>query len=276
MKAESNPEYLKAVQDAVVDFRARFVQFLALHEDGWGGFGRGFAPAVTVRADVDADHLAGVRAAVGLAAGRALKAASITGAHMVIETMPRPVDPIAVWFSVTQPKPVLEPVEILASCDAMIGRLDALILEATASAPPEIGPNSMHPVVWGAAQRLWEDGHLRQAVTAAAEALVGQLKAITGRREVADTALWQECFADKEPVVGKPRLRWPGEQTDRDVKNMNDGLRNFAPGVQMTIRNSATHDQSEMPAQEALERLATLSLLARWAFDECEVRRALA
>jgi len=276
MKAESNPQYLKSVQEAVVDFRASFVQFLALHEDGYGGFGRGIAPAVTARADADPAHLEGLRATVGQAAGRALKATSITNAYMAVQGIPQPVDPIAVWFSVTQPKPVLEPVEILASCDSMIGRLDALILKATASAPPEIGPNSMHPVVWGAAQRLWDDGHHRQAVTAAAEALVGQLKAITGRRDVADTALWQECFADKEPVAGKPRLRWPGAQDDRDVKNMNDGLRNFAPGVQMTIRNSATHDQSEMPAQEALERLATLSLLARWAFDECEVRNASA
>jgi hypothetical protein len=38
----------------------------------------------------------------------------------------------------------------------------------------------------------------------------------------------------------------------------------------MTIRNSAAHDTDEMPEQQALERLAALSLLARWV-DECEL-----
>lgn len=54
---------------------------------------------------------------------------------------------------------------------------------------------------------------------------------------------------------------------------MNDGLRQLTPGVQMTIRNSATHDTGQMPEQLALERLATLSLLARWV-DECDLIEA--
>jgi hypothetical protein len=51
---------------------------------------------------------------------------------------------------------------------------------------------------------------------------------------------------------------------------MNDGLRQLAPGVHMTIRNPATHSTDELGEQEALERLAVLSLLARWV-DDCRL-----
>lgn len=54
---------------------------------------------------------------------------------------------------------------------------------------------------------------------------------------------------------------------------MNDGLRQFAPGMQMTIRNPAAHSLDELTDQEALERLAALSLLARWV-DECDLQSA--
>lgn len=54
---------------------------------------------------------------------------------------------------------------------------------------------------------------------------------------------------------------------------MNSGLLAFAPGVQMTIRNSAAHGLGELDEQSALERLATLSLLARWV-DECDLAKA--
>ena len=60
---------------------------------------------------------------------------------------------------------------------------------------------------------------------------------------------------------------------DRDVKTMQDGLRQFAPGVQMTVRNPATHRQGVLTEQEAFELLATLSLLARF-MERCEVRSA--
>nr|WP_131102853.1 TIGR02391 family protein [Streptomonospora litoralis] len=54
---------------------------------------------------------------------------------------------------------------------------------------------------------------------------------------------------------------------------MNSGLRNFAPGVQMTIRNSSTHQLQGLDEQAALERLSALSLLAQWV-DECDLFQA--
>ena len=54
------------------------------------------------------------------------------------------------------------------------------------------------------------------------------------------------------------------------MKTMQDGLRLFAPGVNMIIRNPATHDDKSFSEQAALERLATLSVLAHF-LDQCEV-----
>lgn len=168
----------------------------------------------------------------------------------------------------THPKSLLEPDDVFAACDSILGRLDAMILRAESEAPPRIGPAGMHPLVWGAARRLWVDGHIRQAVTGACEALIAQVAVVTGRNDVAETSLWQQAFSKDPPEPGKPRLRWPGPPTDQTVKTMKEGLRQYAPGVQQLIRNTAVHTTAEMSEQEGLERLAALSLLARW-MEEC-------
>lgn len=115
----------------------------------------------------------------------------------------------------------------------------------------------MHPLVWNAAKRLWRDGDYREAVASAAAALVAQVKIMTGRNDVVETDLWRQTFSADPPAPDKPRLRWPGEPSDRNVKSMNDGLRPFALGVQLTIRNPATHVLSDLGEQEATEQLAT-------------------
>ena len=51
---------------------------------------------------------------------------------------------------------------------------------------------------------------------------------------------------------------------------MQDGLRQFAPGANKVIRDPATHDNEPLSEQAALERLATLSVLAHFV-DHCEV-----
>ncbi|MEG8036452.1 TIGR02391 family protein [Sphingomonas sp. LR61] len=146
----------------------------------------------------------------------------------------------------------------------MVGRLEVCIAEAEADAVPAVSAEATHPLVWGAARAMWRDGHYRQAVAGAAEALVGQLKSRTGRSGISETALWQEAFSERAPETGKPRLRWPGDPTDRTVRSMNDGLRSITAGVQMTIRNPAAHETEQWTLVEASERLAVLSLIARW------------
>lgn len=123
----------------------------------------------------------------------------------------------------------------------------------------------MHPTIWGAARKLWLDGHFRLAVQSAAETLISQLKTRTGLANMDATNVYEKVFNAKSPV-----LTWPGDPSDRTVSSMQNGLSKYAPGLNMTVRNTATHVASdEMTAQQALERLAALSLLAHW-IDECE------
>ena len=169
-------------------------------------------------------------------------------------------------------RPVLEPADITDACDNIVGRLRDLLAQAEAQLPPAVGAEAMHPIVWGASKKLLEDGYYRLAVRAAAEAVVQVVKTMTGRNDAPESSLWQDVFSDKAPTPGHPQLRWPGDPSDQTVKSMNDGLQRFAPGVQMTIRNPLTHVVDELDQQAALERLSTLSLLARWV-DECQLIR---
>jgi hypothetical protein len=48
------------------------------------------------------------------------------------------------------------------------------------------------------------------------------------------------------------------------------GLLGFSTGIQAAIRNPTTHDRAQLPAQEAAERLAALSLLTTWV-EQCRL-----
>jgi len=273
MDASRNPEYLKSLAEAVQDFRDALEDLLLLYVPFGLHVARGIAPPVVPREDASEEEIAKRRSRVARAAGRATEAAGLTNTYIMVAGTGS-IDPIAAWSTVTEPKPLLEPDNVLGACDSILGRLDSKIRRAEAEAPPTIGAASMHPLVWGAARALWVDGHFRQAIAAASEALIAQVKARTSRYDVAETSLWQQAFSDKTPESGRPRLRWPGNPvSNQDVKNMNDGLRLFAPGVQMLIRNPATHSVDEMREQDALERLSTLSLLARWV-ETCQLQDA--
>ncbi len=270
MDAARNPDYLKGLAEAVQAFRDALEDLLELHVPFGVHVARGIAPPVVPREGASDEEIAKRRSRVARAAGRATEAVGLTNTYIMVAGA-GPIDPIAAWSTITEPKPLLEPDNVLSACDSILGRLDTKIRRAEAEAPPTIGAASMHPLIWGAARPLWVDGHFRQAISAAAESLIAQVKARAGRYDVADTPLWQQTFSEKAPEPGKARLRWPGDPTaNQDVKNMNDGLRFFAPGVQMLIRNPATHSIDEMAEQEALERLAVLSLLARWV-EQCVV-----
>lgn len=151
-----------------------------------------------------------------------------------------------------------------------MSRLEGLKAKAEALSSPIIEPSLLHPLVWAAAQRLWNDGHVRQAVAASAEAVSGQMKQLTGRHNASDTSLWEQTFAITDPQEDKPLLRWPGDPEDQDVKTRQAGLLCFAPGVNMVIGNPATHLTEDFTEQDGLEQLATLSVLAKF-LDRCVV-----
>lgn len=140
----------------------------------------------------------------------------------------------------------------------------------TGSSAPTMAADSLHPLIWDSAARLWSDEHHGAAVQRAATFLNAHVQDLTGRRDLSDSALMAQVFSLNPAEVGKPRLRWPGDDVDLTVKAMRSGMLQFSQGCFMAIRNPATHGTNEVTAQEALEQLAVLSTLARWV-DHCEL-----
>ena len=271
---ETNIEYLDYLQARLGEFNKAFDEFMTMHVENTGpdALARGMMPAVFPRDDASEGRVEELTAELHRLAGTLMDLASVTGVRMAVQGV-GPIDPFVNWASILQPKPVLEASNVAGCALQAAGRLEGLRARAEALTAPDLDPVRFHPLVWAAAQRLWNDGHRRQAVAAAAEAVSGQLKQLTGRNDASDTSLWQQAFSTDAPVEGKPRLRWSGDPSDQDVKTMNVGLRQFAPGTNMVIRNPATHTDEDLTEQEGLERLATLSVLAHLV-DGCVLESA--
>ena len=236
---------------------------------GLGGFAIGVAPAVLPKDDADQPRVAELTNELNRLAGSLMDLSSVTSVRLGVQGHGA-LDPFVNWQRMLEPKPLLDASVVRSCCLQAAGRLEGLKARADALATPSIEPSQLHPLVWSSAQRLWNDGHLRQAVAAAAEAVSGQMKQLTQRNNASDTSLWQQAFAASEAQPGKPRLRWPGDSDDQDVKTMQTGLLSFAPGVNMVIRNPATHVSYPFTEQDGLEQLATLSVLCRF-LDRCVV-----
>lgn len=156
-----------------------------------------------------------------------------------------------------------------------LGRLrsDAETRAILGPTAPRMAADGLHQTIWNTAAPLWEGGHYRAAVQKAATQLNAEIQTRVSRYDVSDVELMQQTFSANAPVEGKPRLWWPGVDSDLTVKAMRGGILNFAQGVFSAIRNPATHTTDDLPRQEALEQLATLSTLARW-IDRCELVEA--
>ena len=93
------------------------------------------------------------------------------------------------------------------------------------------------------------------------------LQAKLHRRDVSEVNLVQEAFSQSDPAPKRPRLRFPMIQDEGTRESMTQGTLSFGVGCFQAIRNPVGHlpnEEHELSEQEALERLAALSLLARW------------
>jgi len=153
-----------------------------------------------------------------------------------------------------------------------LGRLrtGAETTEKLGSTAPTMKADLLHPDIWDAAEKRWVAGHYSDAVQRAASALNASVQNLVSRYDVSDSDLMAQAFSLSPPEAGKPRIRWPGDDTDLTVKSMRSGILSFSQGIFKAIRNPATHLTTEIPKQDALEQLAALSTLARW-IDRCRV-----
>jgi len=168
-----------------------------------------------------------------------------------------------------------EEVEVQAGIDLAaraLGRVrtEAETITGLGSNAPTMKADALHPLIWEAASKRWESGHYSDAVQRAATALSGLVRNQTGRYELGDSQLVLQAFPLDPPQEDRPRLRWPGKDDDLTVKTMREGILYMARGVFAAIRNPASHSTDELNKQEALEQLATLSILGRWV-EHCEL-----
>lgn len=127
---------------------------------------------------------------------------------------------------------------------------------------PRLSASELHPVVWGAAARLWDDGHPRAAVQTAAAALEGLLQTAAGPGVSGENLA--VLFSTSDPTPASPRLRL--QKVDRASKTWNsahEGAAAMVRGAFMAVRNLVSHPGWPEPGPpEALEMLAVLSYVA--------------
>jgi hypothetical protein len=142
---------------------------------------------------------------------------------------------------------------------------------------PQISAARLHPLIWQAASAQWSTGHRHEAVLAAAKAVNSMLQKKTNRRDVSEGDLVKESFSEKPAEPDRSRLRYSTIADGQTARSMQAGVLQFGTGCFKAIRNPIGHlpnDEVELDEQSALERLAALSLLARW-IDEASLETAV-
>lgn len=130
---------------------------------------------------------------------------------------------------------------------------------------PELSAANLHPWIWGGAASLWKSGHYREAVEGAIRKLNAEAQNKLGRRDVSETDLFNQAFSEQSATAKNPRLHRMPDDGSKTFRSVQRGARVFAEGVFAGIRNPLAHEvNQEMPEQQALEYLASLSVLARW------------
>ncbi|MGW1998352.1 TIGR02391 family protein [Embleya sp. NPDC001921] len=139
---------------------------------------------------------------------------------------------------------------------------------------PSLTADSLHSWVWESAAPLWAADAHQDAVLAAARTINRRLQKKLDRHDIGETDLCLQSFDTKEPAPGKPRLRFPGDRSTPTWKARQEGAKFTTAGAYLAIRNLAAHEEAVgWEEQQALEYLATFSVIARW-IEECTVDAA--
>jgi hypothetical protein len=273
---------LKRLLAVVKRFEEVFGRWMETQEESDHVQSRGLFPTVWPKDGQDQATIRRLELDVAEAAGAAARAVTVTGAQIAVAGV-GVLDPIENWSLMSAPKALFTPQEVRTTAARVRGRLSTMISEAEAageSATPGFAPSELHEVIWTAAAAHWTTHQYRVAVREASEALTVHWKERLGRNDVTDTSFWQQTLSAGEPDAGKPKLAWPGPAEDQTVKSMRGGLaplagalNNLATGLNLTVRNVATHTRDELTEQEGMERLAAYSYFARL-LDQCEIRRS--
>lgn len=129
---------------------------------------------------------------------------------------------------------------------------------------PLLSAHELHPWIWRAASPFWETGQKAAAVEYGAKSLTAHIQQ-KANSKLADRELASEVFSSKSHKLN-PRLWLPGDRDADTWRSRQDGLHHLAIGAYAGIRNVVAHAvEPRWTDQEAVEYLAVLSTVARWA-----------
>jgi hypothetical protein len=127
---------------------------------------------------------------------------------------------------------------------------------------PRLSASELHPTIWGAAAKLWDDGHLRAAVQTAATALEGLLQGVAGPGVSGESLAG--VFSVSDPTAESARLRLRNvDLASKTWRSVHEGAAALIRGAFMGVRNLVSHPGWPDPSpREGLEMLAVLSYVA--------------
>ncbi|ERK53514.1 hypothetical protein HMPREF0682_2145 [Propionibacterium acidifaciens F0233] len=127
-------DYLNKLQEAVDRFQDAFEEWMKTQEEFDRESSRSLFPTVRTKQGEDINKVRQLELDVAAASGPASRAVQVTGAYVGVSGVREPIDPIANWFTMSRPKPLLDPRDVRMAISTIKGRLDALILDVQSMA----------------------------------------------------------------------------------------------------------------------------------------------
>jgi uncharacterized protein (TIGR02391 family) len=143
------------------------------------------------------------------------------------------------------------------------GRLDNIKAEFTLAsrprpmAPHRLGLPGLHPSISAASGALYRDGHYRQAVREAFQAVEHRVQKLSERQDTG-TALMGSVFGGATPALDITRA------TGRNAQDEREGFKLLFMGSMLGLKNPRGHGTALVDtAEDAMDALAFASLLMR-------------
>lgn len=155
--------------------------------------------------------------------------------------------------------------------ESLVKRLEERIAEQAASAPAAavrdaraaFGQLAIHPRIFAACHKQFQDGHYREAILNAGIALVEYVKERAGSpvdkngKALDGTPLMQQVFGTSTPILKVNDLKSPTEQDEQQ------GMMFLFSGAALGLRNPRAHALDPDTAEYTVEAIAFLSFLAK-------------
>jgi Protein of unknown function (Hypoth_ymh) len=166
--------------------------------------------------------------------------------------------------------------EIIPAAQIVEQILDRVLVDWRSAQPERMSNRWIHhrETAQRALAQLERDDEIRERLgDAAPQKVNAEIQNKLARRDIAETALFREAFTPDSPQPGRPRLRLSQDDGSQSFRSLHRGVMAFAEGCYAALRNPGSHaPQDDLPEDEALERLAAFSVLARWV-DQAAIER---